>query len=84
MPIFSLRIVFYYTSVLQGHSLKYKRKGREKKQKAALCPFIEHSPPGEVLLCLGTDTDRYTKAFLNLTQSDSKILSLRCLISAKA
>lgn len=54
MPIFSLRIIFYFTNMLQGQSLKYKEKGREKQQTAALCPFIEHAPSGEVLLCLGT------------------------------
>jgi len=82
MPILSLRIVFYYISAFQSHSLKYKGKGAEKKQKAALCPFIEHAPPGEVLLCLGTGTDT-PKLFL-ICPDWTVNISLGSLISAKA
>lgn len=71
---------FLLYHVLQSLSLTYKGKGGQKKQKAALCPFVEHNPPGEVWLWFST---KVYQGFLNLSQPDSKILILGCLLSTK-
>ncbi|KAK4826591.1 hypothetical protein QYF61_010353, partial [Mycteria americana] len=55
-----MKIVFYCTGLVQVHSLKYKEKGGEKKQKAILCPFIEHTPPVPHILVF-----RYHPTFKN-------------------
>lgn len=69
---------FLLYRVLQSLSLEYKGKGGQKKQKAALCPFIEHNPPGEMWHWFSTGA---YQGFLNLSQPDSKTLTLECLLS---
>lgn len=64
---------FLLYHVLQSLSLKYKGREGQKKQKAALCPFIEHNPPGEVRLWFSTEA---YQGFPNLPQPDSKNINL--------
>lgn len=72
MHLFFTICSFPLNSFLLYHVLwslipKYKGKGGQKKQKAGLCPFIEHNPPSEVWLWFSTEA---YQGLLNLPQPD--------------